>query len=143
MRSPTVFNFFRPGYVPPNSGIATAGLVAPEMQITAETSVGGYLNYMRDAIPNGIGSSRDVKGNYGSWSPLASTPPQLLDQVNLLFMANQMSSGLRSQILAAVNSITIPTPTASNATAVENAKLNRVYMSIYLTMASPEYLVQK
>lgn len=140
MRSPSVFNFYRPGYVPPNSGIATAQLVSPEMQITAETSVVGYLNFMRDAIPNGVGSSRDVKGDYSAFTPLATTPDQLVDKINLLLMANQMSSGLRSQIIAAVNSITIPTTTQ---TAIDTAKLNRVYMSIYLTMASPEYLVQK
>src|SRR5882762_8640695 len=29
MRSPTVFNFYRPGYVPPNTSIATAWPVAP------------------------------------------------------------------------------------------------------------------
>ncbi|MBE0546501.1 MAG: DUF1800 domain-containing protein, partial [Rubrivivax sp.] len=46
-RSASVFNFFRPGYVPPNTAIATAALVAPEFQITNESSVAGYLNYMR------------------------------------------------------------------------------------------------
>ncbi len=140
MRSPSVFNFYRPGYVPPNSSIASAQLVSPEMQITAETSVVGYLNFMRDAIANGTGSSRDVKGDYASLTTLATTPDQLLDKVNLLLMANQMSSTLRGQIIAAVNSIAIPTTTQ---TAIDTAKLNRVYMSIYLTMASPEYLVQK
>jgi uncharacterized protein (DUF1800 family) len=29
LRSPSVFNFYRPGYVPPNSSIAKLGLVAP------------------------------------------------------------------------------------------------------------------
>ena len=140
MRSPSVFNFYRPGYVPPNSSIASAQLVSPEMQITAETSVVGYLNFMRDAIANGTGSSRDVKGDYANLTTLATTPDQLLDKVNLLLMANQMSSTLRGQIIAAVNSIAIPTTTQ---TAIDTAKLNRVYMSIYLTMASPEYLVQK
>lgn len=140
MRSPTVFNFYRPGYVPPNSTIANAQLVSPEMQITAETSVVGYLNVLRDAIPNGIGSSRDTKGDYSLLTPLATTPELLVDQINLLLMASQMSSNLRSQILAAVNSIAIPNSTQS---AIDTAKLNRVYMCIYLTMASPEYLVQK
>lgn len=140
MRSPSVFNFYRPGYVPPNSSIANAQLVSPEMQITAETSVVGYLNFMRDAIANGTGTSRDVKADYSNLSTLATTPEQLLDKVNLLLMSNQMSSGLRSQIIAAVNSIAIPTTTQ---TAIDAAKLNRVYMSVFLTMASPEYLVQK
>gem|GEM_PF-1370646 len=140
MRSPSVFNFYRPGYVPPNSGIANAGLVSPEMQITGETSVVGYLNFMRDIIPNGTGSSRDIKGDYSSLIALAATPDQLLDQLNLTLMANQMSSSLRSQILSAVNSVTIPTNNTANA---DTAKKNRVYLSIFLTMASPEYLVQK
>jgi uncharacterized protein (DUF1800 family) len=140
MRSPTVFNFYRPGYVPPNSGIANAALVSPEMQITAETSVVGYLNYMRDAISNGVGTSRDVKADYSTLTPLANDANALINQVNLLLMSNQMSSTLRSQIVAAVNSIAIPTSSASSADA---AKLNRVYLSIYLTMAAPEYLTQK
>lgn len=140
MRSPSVFNFYRPGYVPPNSGIADAQLVSPEMQITAETSVVGYLNFMRDVIPNGTGSGRDVKADYSVLTPLATTPDQLVDKINLLLMANQMSSGLRSQIISAVNSVAIP---ASPQTSIDAAKLNRVYLSIYLTMASPEYLVQK
>jgi hypothetical protein len=36
LRSPSVFNFFRPGYVPPNSRSASAGITAPEFQITTE-----------------------------------------------------------------------------------------------------------
>ncbi|MGH6624302.1 MAG: DUF1800 domain-containing protein, partial [Burkholderiaceae bacterium] len=47
MRAPSVFNFYRPGYVPPNSGIATASLVAPEFQIIGETAVAGYTNFMQ------------------------------------------------------------------------------------------------
>ena len=140
MRSPTVFNFYRPGYVPPNSEIANAKLVSPEMQIVAEPSVVGYVNFMRDIIPNGVGSSRDVKADYTNLIALATTPEQMIDQINLLLMANQMTSNLRAQILAAVNSVTIPT---TNTTNIDNAKKNRVYLAIYLTMASPEYLVQK
>ena len=140
MRSPTVFNFFRPGYVPPNSDIATNGLVSPELQITAETSVVGYLNYLKDIIPNGTGTARDVKADYTSLESLAPTPEALVDQVNLLLMSNQMSTSLRNQIIASVNSVSIPTNNATNAaTAIKN----RVYLSVYLTMASPEYLVQK
>lgn len=140
MRSPTVFNFYRPGYVSPNSELAKALLVAPELQITAETSVVGYLNYLRDALPNGTGSSRDVKANYTDLTALASDAAALVDKVNLLFMANQMSDNLRSQMMSAVNSVAISSTSSS---AAATAKLNRVYLSIYLTMASPEYLVQK
>jgi uncharacterized protein (DUF1800 family) len=140
MRSPTVFNFFRPGYVPPNSDIANNSLVSPELQITAETSVVGYLNYLKDIIQNGTGTARDVKADYSALESLAPTPEALVDQVNLLLMSNQMSTTLRNQIISSVNSVSIPTNNAANAaTAIKN----RVYLSVYLTMASPEYLVQK
>ena len=140
MRSPSVFNFYRPGYVPPNTSIASANLVAPEFQITGETSVVGYLNFMRDVIPNGVGTSRDVKADYTSLIALADTSDKLLDQINLLLMANQMSNSLRTQILAAINSITILT---TSTTSADTARKNRVYLGIFLTMASPEYLVQQ
>jgi hypothetical protein len=42
-----------------------------------------------------------------------------------------MSSALRSNILAAIN------------LNPGNSKLNRVYLAVFLTMASPEYIVQK
>lgn len=140
MRSPTVFNFYRPGYVPPNSELANAALVSPELQITAETSVVGYLNYMKETVAYGTGTSRDVKGDYSALLPLSTDANALVDRVNLLLMSNQMSSTLRTQIISAVNSVTIP---SSNPPLVDAAKLNRIYLSFYLTMASPEYLVQK
>ncbi|HEY5801543.1 MAG TPA: DUF1800 domain-containing protein [Burkholderiaceae bacterium] len=143
MRSPSVFNFYRPGYVPSNTGIAQAGLVAPEFQITAETSVVGYLNTMRDVILNGTGSSRDVLPDYTAELALAGTPAALVDRVNLLLMANRMSATLRNKIVTAVGSITVPAATATNAAAVAAANKNRVALAIFLAMASPEYLVQK
>ena len=131
MRAPSVFNFFRPEYVPPNSNIALANKFSPEMQITEEMSVTGYLNFMRDAIQNGTGISNDIKADYTAELALAATPGLLVDRINLLLMQNQMSSTLRSQILAAINS----NP--------GNSAINKVYLAIFLTMASPEYIVQK
>lgn len=140
MRSPSVFNFYRPGYVPPNTSIAAAGMVAPEMQITGDTSVVGYLNFMRDAIANGTGSSRDIKPDLSAEIALADTPERLLDRIDLLLTYNRMSPTLRSQILTAVNSVAISTTNATNAAA---ARRNRVNLAVFLTMASPEFIVQK
>lgn len=131
MSSPTVFNFFRPDFIPPNSSIAAANLVAPEMQITEETSVVGYLNYMQNAISGGVGSANVIKANYETEKALASTPELLVDRINLLLLQNNMSPALRTQILNAINS------------EPGNSAENKVYLAIFLTMASPEYLVQK
>lgn len=133
MRSPTVFNFFRPGYVPPNTSISAANLLAPEMQITEETSVVGYLNFMRNAIPNGTGlrvnNVNDIRPDYTTELALVATPDKLVDHLNLILMQNTMSPTLRGQILGAIN--------------VNNTAINKVYLAIFLIMASPEYLVQK
>ena len=50
LRSPTVFNWFSPGYTPPGSTIASDGLLAPEMQMTNVSTVVGYINYLQSAI---------------------------------------------------------------------------------------------
>ena len=143
MNAPSVFNYFRPSYVPPNSALATAGLVAPEMQITSEPSVTGYLNFMQDAISGGVAESRAVRADYSAELALAEQPAALLERVNLLLMSGHMSSRLRSKILSAITSIAIPAASGSNAAQVTTAKTYRVHLAIFLTMASPEYLVQK
>ncbi|PLY44318.1 hypothetical protein CSZ94_06150 [Janthinobacterium sp. ROICE36] len=143
LNPPSVFSFFRPAYTPPNSALAGAGLVAPELQITAEPSVTGYLNFMQDAVNSGVGESRDIKPDYTRELALASDTGALLERINLLLMHGSMPAKLRGQILTAVNGISIPTATSSNATQIATAQANRVKLAIFLTMASPAYLVQK
>ena len=142
MRSPSVFNFYRPGYVPPNTAIATAGLVAPEMQITHESSVAGYLNTMRSAIGGGVGSGspRDVQPDYGEVIGLADRPDALVDRLGMLLAAGDLSPELRAQLIDAVGSVAVST---TNAQSAATARLNRVKLAIFLIMASPDYLVQK
>ena len=109
LRSPTVFNWFAPGYVPPGTSIEAAGLVAPEMQMTNVSTVVGYLNYMQDAIGSGANDGSDIFSSYGTEIGLAATPDQLVDRINLLLMAGEMDSTLYGQILGAVSAIPIPT----------------------------------
>jgi hypothetical protein len=137
MRSPTVFNFYRPGYVPPNTPIATAGLVAPELQLVNEIAVVGYSNYMRNRVSGGAGSNNDIQPDYTAEMALADNPPALVDRVSLLLTAGSMSAGTRNLVLTAVNSITMP---ATNQT---TARRNRAQMAVFFTLSSPDYLVQK
>ena len=127
-RSQSVFNFFRPGYTPPNTAISARSLVAPEFQITNEVSTIAYINYMQALIQNGAG---DFKANYTDILTKAADSQALVDQVNLLVAAGQLSAATIATIRGAVDSIA-----ASSAA-------NRVYTAILLTLASPEYLVLK
>jgi uncharacterized protein (DUF1800 family) len=139
MRSPTVFNFYRPGYVPPNTSIATAGLVAPELQIVNEVSVVGYSNFMRSAVQNGLGSGspRDIQPDYTAELALADNADLLIDRVSLLLTAGSMSAATRTIIRDAVNSIAMPTTNQTT------ARQNRVRLAVFFTLSSPDYLAQK
>jgi uncharacterized protein (DUF1800 family) len=139
LRSPTVFNWFAPGYVPPGTSIDAAGLVAPEMQMTNVSSVVGYINYMQNAIGSSAAGGPDLFSSYETEMSLAATPSALLDRINLLLMAGEMDGTLYGQILAAINAIPIPT---GDTNAINAALLSRVQTAIYLTMASPSFCAQ-
>jgi len=139
LRSPTVFNWFSPGYVPPGTSIAAAGLVAPEMQMTNVSSVVGYINYLQGAIGSNVTGGSDMFSSYETEMSLAATPGPLLDRINLLLMAGEMDSTTYSQILDAMNAIEIP---SGDQTAINAALANRVQTAIYLTMASPAFSAQ-
>ena len=130
-RSPSVFNWFRPGYAPPNTGISAAGLVAPEFQVTDEQTVIAYVNYMQGLVQNGTG---DVTADYTDLLARASDSAALIDQINLVLAAGQLSAATVSAIRAAVDSISASTTAGQQ---------NRVYAAILLTLASPDYLTVK
>jgi uncharacterized protein (DUF1800 family) len=129
LRSPSVFNFFRPGYVPPNSAIAAASMVAPEFQITHESSVVGYLNFMQATIASGRG---DVRADYTPLLPLAGDAAALVAEADLLLAAGQLDAATRQAITTAVQAM----PAASDAN-----RLARIHATLLLVMASPEFLV--
>lgn len=131
LRSATVFNFFRPGYVPPNSAIGSAGMVAPEFQITNESSVVGYLNYMQAALSKGVG---DVKADYTALLPLADNAQSLLDELNTVLAAGQLSSATLALMKGGLDTM---------AAGSDAARLNRIYAALVLVLAAPEFIVQK
>ena len=156
MRSPSVFNFYRPGYVAPGTGAASRSLQSPEMQIAHETTAAGYVNYMRDNIGSGVGSfngtvgavvrnRRDLQANLSTELALASDPAALVDQVLAKLTYGNTGTALRTEVVNAVTSITLPalTSNGSNQATVDAAKRSRVNAALLLVVASPEYQVQQ
>ena len=153
LRSPSVFNFFRPGYVPPSTALAAAGQVAPEFQLVNESSVGSYLNYMQNVIRNGIyvnypdipqnsgtdnsKNGYDIKTTYPNEMALVTDADALVARINLLMCAGQLSAATIKLIADALKA------TPVTAASTEAVKLNRIAAAILLVMASAEYLVQK
>ena len=130
LRSPSVFNFFRPGYVPPNSPIGQR--TAPEFQITTESSVAGYVNFMQGVIGNAAVGGTTV--SYTGLEPLGPDSAGLLAELNLLMAAGQLSATTLAALRTALDSIATGTTTGLN---------NRIRAALTLVMASPEYITLK
>ena len=136
LRSPSVFNFFRPGYVPPKTAIAAAGLVAPEFQIHNESSTVAYLNYLSDWVGSKFGYGT-IAPNYSVLLPVAADAVKLVKWVNLYLTSRQLSDNTVKQITQSVASLAVA------ADSPDSTKLQRIYAAVLLVMACPEYIVQK
>lgn len=149
LRAPSVFNFYRPGYIAPGTASAAAGLVAPELQIAHETSAAGYVNYMRDAVSGGVGATntgfnrRDVQPDFSAELALADQPAALVDRVASKLTYGSAPAALKTEIVTAISAITIPAATGSNQAQIDAAKRNRVNAAVLLMLVSPEFQVQK
>ncbi|HEY2465390.1 MAG TPA: DUF1800 domain-containing protein [Steroidobacteraceae bacterium] len=134
LQSPNVFFFFQPGFIPPQTALQANGITAPEFGITNESSVAGYMNFMKNLIANGIGG---VPGNYSAVQPLVNqggNSAALLAELNVLIAAGQISTATLSLMQSALDTIDTGTATGAN---------NRLYAALTLVMCTPEYLVQK
>ncbi|MBW8880629.1 MAG: DUF1800 domain-containing protein [Asticcacaulis sp.] len=134
LRSPSVFNYFRPGYVPPHTVIADNHDLAPEFQIHNETTTAGYINFMASTLRGGYS---DVKPDYTAKMSLATDAKKLLDWLNLYMTANQISAATIAVMQTALDAN--PVTTAST----NDQKLDRICGAILMVMCCPEYLIQK
>jgi uncharacterized protein (DUF1800 family) len=140
LRSPSVFNFFRPGYVPPGTQLSASEATAPEFQLVSEISVGAYLNFMQTTIERGVNGSSDLKAGYARELALASDATALVNHLSLVLCADQLSPATKTTMVNALNATSI---TSSNANTANTLRLNRVYAAVLMVMASAEYLIQK
>lgn len=153
LQSPSVFNFFRPGFIPPGTVFATTQTTAPEFQIINETSVGGYLNFMQNTIRNGLYCPEpsvpqaaytnylpDIQASYANELALVADPVALVNRLNLLLAAGKISAANQTLMVTALASM--PINSATPATQVTQ-KMDRVAAAVLMVMAGAEYLIQK
>lgn len=132
--APSVFNFFSPGFRPPGP-VAAAGLVAPEFQITTETSVVGALNFFGGLVDRGYygwNTPTRLTLDYTVLQTVAAASPYMLaDHLDMLLFAGGMSAGTRDTLVSVVGSIP-----ASRAR-------DRVEAALIVAAMSPDYVIQK
>jgi uncharacterized protein (DUF1800 family) len=132
MAPPSVFNYYRPGFVPAETAIARAGMVAPELQITNEVSTIGWAQTVQNITRQAQYYPSDLA--LGKELAIAADAGALISRLNLLLTGNTMSVATVNLIRDAVNKM----PSAST-----DDKRNRVWSAVTLVTSSTEFLVQK
>ena len=136
-RSPSVFNFYRPGYIAPGTETGAAGLTAPELQISNATTVVGYPNFLtifaleltpkiNDSLP------ATYVPNYSAEVALAADPEALLNRLDQLLTHGRLRAETRARITEVLNEFDATT---------EDGLQARARLASVLVMTSPEYVV--
>ncbi len=144
-RSPSVFNFYRPGFVAPNTATGEAGLTAPELQIVNESSFSGYVGFMtrfiRDTSPVRDRETASFTPDYSAALALADMPGDLIDHLDLLLTGNRLDEGTRDMIADAIGAIALPVD-AQDLEGIALARERRVHLAVLMVVTSPQYMTQ-
>ena len=126
------FNFYSPAFSPAGE-LGRAGLVAPEFQISTDSTVVGLADLMAFAIYGD--QSLDTPAGFTrihldltSLEALAGNADALIDRIDLLFTAGTMDTATKAAIRTAI------TPIVNDAPA-------RTRLALYLAVISPAYAV--
>ncbi len=132
--SPTVFNYYAPGYIVPGTalngpefGIMTTGTSIQRANF-ANTMVFSRINVSAPLTPNG--TSLDFS-ELQALATADTTGNQLMDALNQKMMHGTMSASMRNTILTAVLAVPSTTPLA------------RAQQAVYLVATSSQYQVQR
>ncbi|MDR7091895.1 DUF1800 domain-containing protein [Cellvibrio fibrivorans] len=149
----SVFNFYRPEYQHPGE-LKNANMNSPEFQILTESMIMSKASTLSSAIfwrdtPHDW-LEPTIDGNWDVFSPrlhldrereLSKNPAELLDHLNLILMAGQMSEQMYELILNHLNANKVD-PTWDE-TGQMWARDMLVYEAMFLVVASPEYAAQR
>ncbi len=137
--SPSVFNFYRPGYIAPGTATGDAGLSAPELQIVNEGSALGFANF----ISHYVLRPADDPVNHPGFQPdftaeiqLADDPDALVEHLDVKLTAGQLSDAAKADIIDVVSTLIVDGEDA------DVARRKRAQTAIIMIMASGAYAVQ-
>jgi uncharacterized protein (DUF1800 family) len=152
LNAPSVFNFFRPGYVPSSTALSASKATVPEFQIVNESAVCSYINCLQNIVPQGIWVNApalpnysedhstdtfDIVPDYSAELALINDPTALIKRLNLLLCANQLSAATVDLIAQAMQR------DGTNSSSPINAQTYFIARAIMFVMCSAEYLIQK
>lgn len=159
-RSRSVFNFYRPGYVPPATLAGSRGMTVPEMQIVNATSIPGYINtigefvFRHEADDDYLEELEELFDefdlemdedlarttmvpDYRRLEWMAMNTKRLLGRLNLQLLYGTMSQATYDTIFHALN--------ADAFEDIEDPEVleEKVRFAVLMVMTSPDFLVQR
>jgi len=133
LRADTVFNFFRPDYVPQGE-LSTLSLAAPEFQVLDQnTAIASNNQLYRSTVTNWLGrtgaAAGDVLIDVGALTTLAADPEALIAFLDRWLLANAMPAALAQILRDHMVAVTDPRRRATEC--------------LWLVATSPQFAVQK
>lgn len=137
LQSPSVFNFYSPGYAPPGA-IRERGLVAPEYQLANEASTAlianrAYNSLYYDYVGSGEAAAGAVRVDLRPLLGLAADSAALVEHLDLLLTSAQLDTGFKSALADHLDAIP----------AGDDGGRLRVQDAVYLILTSPQYQIQR
>ncbi len=131
LRSPSVFNFFLPDYIP--ADLASQRLAAPELQILTNTTVVSIHNEFYDRIFKAYpGYGYPGRGtfwlNFDDLWPLSTQPAQLVDYLDIWLTGGRMTSQLKAELVPFLTTLPI---------------MDRILNALYFTTTAPDFWVER
>lgn len=139
-RSPSVFNFYRPGYVAPGTETGAAGLTMPELQLVSDSSLPGYANFMQAFVftEGELASNDSFIPDYSEEIALADDAVALVARLNRVLAAGQLRASTAERIASFLDTL----PLSDEPNLNEQGRIQRVRYAVWMVLTTPEYSVQ-
>ncbi len=131
--SPSVFNFYRPGYVAPQTPLSDLDLVAPEFQIVDETSAIGWINWLGSYLRS---PRRSQTYDLDALLALADDIPGLVTEVAARLCPDGISAALRAVVERNIGDVI-------DDRNLERQALERVLGVVLMIAASTDFLHER
>ncbi|MEL6758394.1 MAG: DUF1800 family protein, partial [Pseudomonadota bacterium] len=144
-KSPSVFNFYRPGYVAPGTETGAAGLTMPELQLVNANSISNYANFMTYFVFAFAANGEEAEAaasfipDYSDELALAEDPEALIDHLDLLLTHGSTTEETKATIVTFIDDVALENPSDPD----YNGPFLRVSLAVLMMMTSPDYTVQR
>ena len=142
----SVFNFYRPGFIPGDTQAGNQNLTVPEMQLVNAASRNAYIDFMTTFIMDRsytLTDEQDVvsfKPDYSDLIAVSDNVPQIIEHLDTVLTAGRMRESTKTNITDLLAEVEVRTDSPENEA---DDKLLRAELAVLVAVTSPEYMTQQ